>query len=177
MLNGGGGQAYKQGWHRDIGIAEDLGHQGLPRVGIKVCYCLTDFHEPGSGITLMAPGSHIHPAPLPVRKGELDPEEVAEPRLRAGDALLFENRIFHSSAPNLSDHTSKVMFYGYSYRWMKVDVNLDPPDERLLEKADDDIDHQLLGGYLNVDAQPEALKNWAEHHGMAPAPVTWVAET
>ena len=35
-----------RGWHRDIGIAEDLGHKGLPRVGIKVCYCLTDFLEP-----------------------------------------------------------------------------------------------------------------------------------
>ena len=34
-----------RGWHRDIGIAEDLGHKGLPRVGIKVCYCLTDFLE------------------------------------------------------------------------------------------------------------------------------------
>ena len=166
-----------RGWHRDIGITEDLGHQGLPRVGIKVCYCLTDFRESRSGITLMASGSHLHPAPLPVRKGELDPEEVVEPRLRIGDALLFENRIFHSAAPNLSDHTSKVMFYGYSYRWMKVDANLDPPDERLLEKADDDIDYQLLGGYLNVDDPPEALKSWAEHHDMAPAPVTWVTET
>lgn len=43
-----------RGWHRDIGIQEDLGHAGLPRVGIKVCYCLTDFHQPGSGMTLLA---------------------------------------------------------------------------------------------------------------------------
>ena len=29
---------FRRGWHRDIRIARDLGHAGLPRVGIKVCY-------------------------------------------------------------------------------------------------------------------------------------------
>ncbi len=165
-----------RGWHRDIGISDDLGHQGLRRVGIKVCYCLTDFLESSSGITLMAPGSHLLQTPLPIKKGELDPAEVAESGLRAGDALFFENRIFHSSAPNRSNRTSKVVFYGYSYRWMKVEANLFPPDPRLLEEAEDDIDKQLLGGYINVDAPPEALRNWAEQHGVPSGPPAWVME-
>ena len=50
-----------RGWHRDAGITEDLGHKGLPRVGIKVCYCLTDFLEPNSGMTLMARGEPSEP--------------------------------------------------------------------------------------------------------------------
>ena len=44
----------QRGWHRDIGITEDLGHNNLIRAGIKVGYCLTDFHQPHSGCTMFA---------------------------------------------------------------------------------------------------------------------------
>ena len=165
-----------RGWHRDIGIAEDLGHQGLPRIGIKVCYCLTDFPEPDSGMTLMARGSHLNGGPLAIPKGEPDPPTVVDPCLRAGDAVLFENRTFHTAAPNLSDSTSKAIIYGYAYRWMKVDVNLDPPDERVLERVDDDIDRQLLGAYRDVDTSSQALIDWAEHYGVSPERMPWVVE-
>ena len=165
-----------RGWHRDAGITEDLGHKGLPRVGIKVCYCLTDFLEPNSGMTLMARGSHQSGEPLAIRKGESDPPTVVDPRLRAGDAIFFENRIYHTAAPNLSDSTSKVIIYGYTYRWMKVDVNLDPPDERVIERVENEIDKQLLGAYRNVDTPPQAITDWAEHHGVNPAQITWVVK-
>ena len=165
-----------RGWHRDAGITEDLGHKGLPRVGIKVCYCLTDFLQPNSGMTLMARGSHQSGEPLAIRKGEPDPPTVVDPCLRAGDAIFFENRIFHTAAPNLSDSTSKVIIYGYTYRWMKVDVNLDPPDERVVGRLENDIDKQLLGAYQNVDTPPQALTDWAEHHGVNPEPISWVVK-
>ena len=165
-----------RGWHRDIGIAEDLGHKDLPRVGIKVCYCLTDFLEPNSGMTLMARGSHQSGQPLVIRKGEPDPPTVVDPCLRAGDAIFFENRIFHTAAPNLSNAISKVIIYGYAYRWMKVDINLDPPDERVIERANNDIDKQLLGAYRNVDTPPQALTDWAAHHGVNPERISWVVE-
>ena len=165
-----------RGWHRDIGIAEDLGHKGLPRVGIKVCYCLTDFLEPNSGMTLLARGSHQNAEPLAIRKGEPDPPTVVDSCLRAGDAIFFENRTFHTAAPNLSNSTSKVLIYGYAYRWMKVDVNLDPPDEQVIARADNDIDKQLLGAYGNVDTPPQALVDWAEHHGVNPERTSWVVE-
>src|SRR5688572_17653684 len=38
--------AFRRGWHRDIRIPKDLGHQFLPRVGIKICYALTEFQQP-----------------------------------------------------------------------------------------------------------------------------------
>jgi hypothetical protein len=44
--------AFRRGWHRDIRMPKDLGHAGLPQVGIKICYCLTDFHQPESGWAL-----------------------------------------------------------------------------------------------------------------------------
>ncbi len=165
-----------RGWHRDAGITEDLGHKGLPLVGIKVCYCLTDFLEPDSGMTLMARGSHRSPEPLTIRKGEPDPPTVVDPCLRAGDAIFFENRVYHTAAPNLNNCVSKVIIYGYTYRWMKPDVNLDPPDERVIERVEGDIDKQLLGAYNNVDTPPHALTDWAEHHGVNPEPISWVME-
>ena len=124
----------------------------------------------------MARGSHLNGGPLAIPKGEPDPPTVVDPCLRAGDAVLFENRTFHTAAPNLSDSTSKAIIYGYAYRWMKVDVNLDPPDERVLERVDDDIDRQLLGAYRDVDTSSQALIDWAEHYGVSPERMPWVVE-
>lgn len=168
---------FRRGWHRDIRIPKDLGHRGLPRVGIKICYCLTDFHQPDGGMTLMARGSHLRAEPLAIPKGQVDPSEVevCDLKLNAGDALLFENRIFHTAAPNRSNRISKVLVYGYAYRWMKPEVYLDVPDARLLEQADP-ITRQLLGGYRDVDTQPWALQQWAKRHGVHPELVPWAVE-
>jgi ectoine hydroxylase-related dioxygenase (phytanoyl-CoA dioxygenase family) len=167
-------QTFRRGWHRDIRIPEDLGNAGLPRVGIKVCYCLTDFHRSDAGMTLMARGTHLRQEPLVIPAGKVDPEgvEVCDLRLDAGDALLFENRIFHTAAPNKSDRVSRVIIYGYAYRWMRPEVYLDPPDPRYLAGADL-ITRQLLGGYRDVDTQPWALQEWARAHGVDRERVPW----
>ena len=171
------GVPFRRGWHRDIRIPKDLGHRDLPRVGIKICYCLTDFHKPNSGMTLFARKSHLSPEALKIRKGTIDPEdvEVCDLTLNAGDAVLFENRIFHTAAPNRSDRVSKVLMYGYAYRWLKPEVYLETPDETLLQKADP-IERQLLGGYRDVDTVPWALQRWAKTHGVEPEPVPWTVD-
>jgi len=169
---------FRRGWHRDIRIPKDLGHQSLPLVGIKICYCLTDFHQSDCGMTLMARGSHLRNEPLAVPRDQVDPPdlEVCDLRLNAGDALLFENRIFHTAAPNRSDRISKVVIYGYAYRWMKPEVYLDVPDQQLLQRADP-IARQLLGGYRDVDTPPWALQDWAGRHQVARENVPWTIET
>jgi len=171
------GTPFRRGWHRDIRMPKDLGHRDLPRVGIKICYCLTDFHKPNSGMTLFARKSHLSPEALKIRKGQIDPEdvEVCDLTLNAGDAVLFENRIFHTAAPNRSDRTSKVLMYGYAYRWLKPEVYLETPDETLLQKADP-IERQLLGGYRDVDTVPWALQRWAKTHGVEPEPIPWTID-
>lgn len=168
---------FRRGWHRDIRIPRDLGHRRLPRVGIKVCYCLTDFHQPDSGMTVLARKSHLRTGPLEIPKGQVDPSDVelCDLTLDAGDAFLFENRIFHTAAPNLSGRTSKVLMYGYAYRWMKPEVYLDAPDERLLMQCDP-VTRQLLGGYRDIDTPPWALQQWAERHGVLPEAVPWTVE-
>jgi Phytanoyl-CoA dioxygenase (PhyH) len=169
--------AFRSGWHRDIRMPKDLGHAGLPRVGIKVCYCLTDFHQPETGMTLMARGTHLRTTPLVIPRGQGDPPDVelCDLRLNSGDALLFENRIFHSAAPNRGNRTSKVLMYGYAYRWMRPEVYLENPDKRLLEKSGP-IARQLLGGYRDVDTTPWALREWMRCHKVEPDPVPWTVE-
>ena len=168
---------FRRGWHRDIRIPKDLGHEKLPLVGIKVCYCLTDFQQPNCGMTLMARGTHLRTEPLKLAKGEVDPigVEVKDLKLNAGDALFFENRIFHTAAPNRSDRTSKVVIYGYAYRWMKPEVYLETPDEQQLLTVDP-ITRQLLGGYRDVDTPPWALERWARRHGVSRAPAPWTVD-
>lgn len=168
---------FRRGWHRDIRMARDLGNAGLPLAGLKICYCLTDFPEPNSGMTLMARGTHLHNAPLNIPKGAVDPvdAEVCDLRLKAGDAFLFEHRIFHTAAPNLSNRTSKVVIYGYSYRWMRTEVYLET-SEAPDSVQTDPITRQLLGGYRDVDTPPWALERWARKHGLPREPVRWTIE-
>ncbi len=168
---------FRRGWHRDIRIPKDLGHEKLPLVGIKVCYCLTDFQQPNCGMTLMARATHLRTEPLKLAKGEVDPigVEVKDLKLNAGDALFFENRIFHTATPNRSDRTSKVVIYGYAYRWMKPEVYLETPDEQQLLTVDP-ITRQLLGGYRDVDTPAWALERWARRHGVLRAPAPWTVD-
>src|ERR1043166_4159607 len=165
---------FRRGWHRDIRMARDLGNARLPLAGLKICYCLTDFQQPNSGMTLMARGSHLHERPLQIPKGAVDPvdAEVCDLKLKAGDALFFEHRTFHTAAPNRSDRTSKVVIYGYAYRWMKPEVYLENPDEQQLVNVDP-ITRQLLGGYRDVDTPAWALERWAKRHGVMRESVPW----
>ncbi|MFT4587468.1 MAG: ectoine hydroxylase, partial [Limisphaerales bacterium] len=65
------GKMFRRGWHRDMRIPSELGNAGLPRVGIKVSYSLTDFHQPASGLTLMARGTHLREKPVVIPKDEV----------------------------------------------------------------------------------------------------------
>jgi ectoine hydroxylase-related dioxygenase (phytanoyl-CoA dioxygenase family) len=122
----------------------------------------------------MARGTHRRQEPLAIPEGQVDPGdvEVYDLQLDAGDALFFENRIFHTAAPNLSDRLSKVSMYGYAYRWMKQDVYLENPDAARLAKADP-ITRQLLGGYRDVHTPPWALQDWADRHAVPQRTVPW----
>ena len=166
---------FHRGWHRDIRIPRDLGHEHLPLVGIKICYCLTDFDPPGSGMTLMARKSHLAQSPMRLPAEGIDPVEyeACDIPMKAGDALLFENRIYHTATPSRQGKITKRLIYGYSYRWMKPEVYLDIPDPDLLAKADP-VMYQLLGGYRDIDTRPWAMNDWAEKNGVLAPPVPWV---
>ena len=162
----------RRSWHRDIGMTQDLGHEGVVLAGIKVGYCLTDFLEPNSGVTLFAPGSHLLSTPLPIPIGRVDPINTTELILKKGDAFLFENRVFHTPAPNLSNSTAKVVIIGYSYRWMgglKSNMDIVQPDSEIVNKTNP-MCQQLLGGESN------AIVEWFEKNNSDYKSFEWTME-
>ena len=164
-------------WHRDVGVSLDLGHVHLPRVGLKVGYCLTDFTAPDSGATLFVRGSNTLPEPLGIPKNELHPPTYDEAPMKRGDAFLFESRTYHAPGINCQIETAKVVIYGYHYRWVKADYYLHyyndrrQPDEALTGKLDD-IGRQLLGactdtrGHFDPNGHEWPMREWAEEHGL-----------
>ena len=162
-------------WHRDVGVALDIGHTMLPCVGLKIGYCLTDFPQPDSGGTMFVRGSNHLKAALSIKKEAVHPDEYDQPILRAGDAFLFESRTYHAPGRNIVDYIAKVVIYGYHYRWIKPDHYMrfydgaQQPDTHVMNRTDD-VGRQLLGA--TVDSQgreaPDGIdwpiKAWAEQH-------------
>ena len=133
-----------------------MGHVHLPRVGLKVGYCLTDMDGSHTGATLFAPGSNRLAEPLVIPKDQIHPAEYLEPRLKAGDAFLFESRIYHGAEINSQDHVSKVAMFGYHYSWIRPDYYLRYYADEVQPSAAvvanlDDVGRQLLGA--TADAQ------------------------
>lgn len=162
-------------WHRDVGVHLDVGHAGCPRVGLKVGYCLTDFSVPNSGATWFIRKSHKLSKPLGIPEGTVDPPVYDEPLLHAGDAFLFESRIYHAAGLNFREHISKVVIYGYHYRWIKPDYYLRyyndslQPDETVVENLDD-LGRQFLGASTDTQGRRDpngvhwAGTEWAAAH-------------
>jgi hypothetical protein len=110
---------WKPLWHRDLfGTSRDLGSENLPLMAIKCGFMLTDHLEPDSGMTLFAPGTHLHRRGPMVPEGQAHPPRVIEPRVRAGDVILFENRIGHSRGRNTSGRTRRCVMLNFGYRWL-----------------------------------------------------------
>lgn len=140
------------GWHRDIQYTSmDLGYDKTPRMDIKCAYYLTDLSTPQRGATVFSPGSNNLKEKIHINPGQADPDNVFEPLLKPGDAVLFENRTFHAVTVNLSDQTRKVVMFGYGYQWLKPFDYVTQPDW-LLEKTDD-IGKQLLGGLTDAEGR------------------------
>eukprot|EP01052_Picozoa_sp_SAG31_P030808 SAG31_NODE_3196_length_4567_cov_4.393465_2_plen_209_part_00 len=145
------------GWHIDGGRpVPELETRPQPRLSLKVGYFLTDTTVPECGAMRIVPRSHKHGAPPPTsargapperRLGE-DPPGTIELQVKPGTAVLFDRRLWHSRGYNYSDVTRKVIFIGYSYRWMRgLDYNLF--EDELLERCSP-IRRQLLGDSVNI---------------------------
>jgi ectoine hydroxylase-related dioxygenase (phytanoyl-CoA dioxygenase family) len=162
------------GWHRDIQYTpQDLGHAKIPRMEIKCAYYLSDLSEPQKGATLFSPGSNNLKHNLEIPADRVDPDNVFEPLLKPGDAVLFENRTFHAGGVNLSSETRKVVMFGYGYQWLKpFDYFFQPPEvwENL-----DNIGKQFLGALKDEKGRfvsggiNKPLTEWYEANKPAPA--------
>ena len=157
-------------WHQDGGRPVPEMERPHPRLSLKVSYWLTDVTHRDNGAMRLIPGSHKLDTRPPASAPDGDPEGAMDLIVKRGTAVLFDRRMWHSRGWNFSDVTRKVLFMGYSYRWLRgLDYNLMPPE--LLEKCDP-IRRQLLGDGVDIKGwwQPTdadvPLKTWiAEHRG------------
>lgn len=164
------------GWHRDVAHSnEDVGHALMPRLELKVAYYLTDTTQPCSAVTMFARGSNHLKERLRIPDGKTDPDTAVEPRLRAGDAVFFENRTWHAGACNLSGKTTKAIMMGYGFSWMKpMDYMVQP--QKLIDQCDP-IGQQLLNGLKDPEGRfvpggiHTPLIGWCNQYGVEYAPV------
>ena len=154
------------GWHQDNGRRTlDMPELEIPaRLSLKVGYFLTDVTKPDMGNFWLVPGSHRRRS-IEVEPGAGGLVPGAEPvLLRAGDALIFDARVWHSGSPNYSKSTRKVLFYAYGYRWLHSD-NVLPPGHAARDTTDP-IRRQLLdiipnpGGRMHITDETVPLRAW-----------------
>ena len=146
------------GWHQDNDRMNlELEIEFQPRVSMKVGYFLADIPEPGMGNFCVIPGSHLTRAP--------DHSAGIEITASAGDAVLFDRRLWHSGSTNQSPVTRRALFYGYSYRWLRPKSDMKVTSQPEFEDFDP-IERQLLGactsanGYYTPDAADVPLREW-----------------
>jgi ectoine hydroxylase-related dioxygenase (phytanoyl-CoA dioxygenase family) len=136
------------GWHQDSSrVNDDLDDDPRPRLSAKIAWFLTDLSKPGGANMWIIPGSHRSnelPADAPTRGIPLC--------VPAGSAVMFDRRLWHSASPNTTDTTRRVIFVGYTYRWLRPhdDMNV-----AALWRTVSPLRRQLLG------YAPDATSNYS----------------
>ena len=156
------------GWHQDTGqLNNDLETDPRPIISVKVAFFLTDTSVPGRGNFYVVPGSqNLNEFPGTDRKAA--PDGTVPVLAPKGSAVIFDRRIWHSGSANYWMEPRRVLFYGYSYRWLR------PRDDmtvaHVLDRCDP-IRQQLLGvshsgghGFTSPTPDDVPLKAWIEAH-------------
>jgi len=156
------------GWHQDSArVNIEMESHPRPRLSIKVAYFLSDISEPDRGNFWVIPGSHLSDTIERPKDGVGQPEGAIPITVKPGTAVFFDRRLWHTASPNWSDITRKVLFYGYSYRWLRTKDDMTV--EHLWQKSDP-IRRQLLGdgvncnGYYNPTDDDVPLRVWLREH-------------
>ncbi|MBW3624575.1 MAG: phytanoyl-CoA dioxygenase family protein [Armatimonadetes bacterium] len=152
------------GWHQDNNrMNRDLEVELQPMISMKVVYFLNDIPEAGMGNFYIVPGSHTSRRLIPSEDGDPNPAGALAVTVRAGDALVFDRRLWHAASPNSSNVTRKALFYGYSHRWLRPKCFMDV--SKVWDRLDP-IRRQLLGactsfnGYFDPKEDDVPLRAW-----------------
>ncbi len=138
-----------------------------PRLSIKVFFFVSDMSEPGRGNTLIVPGSHLLDEVAVSEDGHSSPEGAIPICVPAGAAVIIDRRIWHSRSINRWHETRKMLFMGYSFRWLlpKDDMTvehlypgLDPIRRQLLR------DNPSNNGTYTPDKGDTPLRDWLALH-------------
>jgi ectoine hydroxylase len=126
-------------WHQDGGRQNVELESPRPRLSVKVAYFLTDVPSAEHGALCIVPGSHCRDS---LSRG-CEPPDAVPVLVEAGTAVIFDRRLWHARGDNLSDRTRKVLFYGYTHRWIRPrdELAIDPDRAARLTP----LRRQLLG--------------------------------
>jgi ectoine hydroxylase-related dioxygenase (phytanoyl-CoA dioxygenase family) len=159
---------WRVAWHQDsMRVNDEIETHPRPRLSLKVGYYLTDVSQPDRGNTLIVPGSHLWDEIDCPNDGQTNPAGTEPLCVRPGAAVLVDRRIWHSRSANLSDQTRKVLWYGYSYRWLR------PKDKMTVSHLFprlDPIRRQILGDGLSNNGTYDPadgdvpLRGWLREH-------------
>ena len=160
-------QDWSVAWHQDsMRVNDEIESVPRPRLSLKIGFYLTDVTAPNGGNTLVVPGSQLQNELNCPQDGQSSPAGARPVCVPAGSAIILDRRTWHSRSANTSDTPRKVIWLGYSYRWMK------PKDEmtvRHLYPQLSPIQRQLLGdGPANSAYDPQdehvPLRAWLREH-------------
>ena len=155
------------GWHQDSGrLNIELEGNPRPRVSLKVGFFLSDTTRSDRGNFHVLPGSHRQNS-LDLPTDGTNPVNACPVCVPAGTAVFFDRRLWHAAGINTSNVIRRVLFYGYSYRWLQPrdDMTVD----HYMEKAAP-IRQQLLGkstggmGYTSPGELDVPLRSWLTDH-------------
>ena len=152
------------GWHQDSPVLnQELGTDPTPMISLKMEFFLTYTRETDRGNFYIITGSHLLNK-IPPDEG-LNPQVAIPVCIPAGSAVIFDRRIWHAGNPNYWTETRRVLFYGYSYRWLRFRDNMTNAEQ--YRDTCSPIQSQLLfppktWGPGSSDDLP--LKNWMEEH-------------
>ncbi len=136
---------FKQiGWHRD-GQAFSTCEPGgqLPWLYTKIGFFFSDTTIPDCGALRAVPGSHRYSGAIAQDDDHWEPYGAVEVGVKAGSAVMFDNRIYHSVGPNYSEVTRENIYLGYCWRYIRP-IDYIEQEDHVLEGATP-IQAQLLG--------------------------------
>jgi ectoine hydroxylase len=131
------------GFHFDLGTTGMPVNGRMPRFATRVSYCFTGLESPNMGSIYIVPGSHRAAGRPAWDRSTGQPYGALEVLVPAGTAIIFDNRLWHATAPNYSPQARKNLYLEYAPRWMRpFDYYFYP--EEVYERSSD-VRKQLLG--------------------------------
>ncbi|ROO52679.1 phytanoyl-CoA dioxygenase PhyH [Micromonospora sp. Llam0] len=164
------------GWHRDLGVSSIDMAEPHPRLAVKAAVWLTPLTGSGQGAMRVVPGSHRLIGEPAFDSATNQPFGAVEVLAEPGDVLLFEQRLWHAGAPNISLRPRVSLFYCYGFRWLRPQDYTDIDVEKLAAMSP--VRQQLFGsktttiGHHLPTPEDVPLETWSSSwKGSADEPV------
>ena len=110
----------------------------------KLFYYLFDVEENG-GCTSFVPGKHKSLEDIPKFDTPEEMPDHVKMTARAGTAVIFDTRLWHTAMTNLSQNARICLIYNYAPFWFKQYAGTIEQAQRLEHRIENPMRRQLLG--------------------------------